>query len=247
MYLIGISGAIGHGKTSLAQSFEQFVPGYLQLESGQLVAELANAWQAKLVEPPDYNDINAINDWLGQLPPLIKIILNVDCLATQLEIKQTDFHRYPQEYTKFLTYLKALAKNPAMAKTQITAINKADYRPLLQWLGGFLVERIGDDIWYNQLIKQAQSAPQANLCTIGGLRYPKDASIVRAAGGVIVKVVRPDMAEADLQDPTEQQRQAIQPDVTIINNGSLDELTAVAKVFYDDLKTGQPKATYKAI
>lgn len=246
MQLIGITGAIGHGKTSLADAFSSFVPRYLQLESGQLVAQLADLWQEHLKDIPKSNDIEAINRWLNELVLAVKQVLNAECRPGGLRISAEQIEQSPLKFVKFKTYLEELAKNPALASTKINAGNKESYRPLLQWLGGFLVERIGGDVWYKELVRRAKNTDGIDLCTIGGVRYPTDADVIHDADGIILKISRPSVPEADLLDPTEQQRQTIATDVTIINNGSLLQLESVAKLLYKDLLGGKLRKVYKA-
>lgn len=247
MQLIGITGAIGHGKTSLADCFGSFAPNYLQLESGQLVAELVYLRNLSLKNIPESNDITAINLWLADLVPAIKQVLNVNCRPDELQITSKQVKQNPLKFVKFTTYLKALVKNPELASVRINSDNKEAYRPLLQWLGGFLVERISSDIWYSELVRRAQSTPDIDLCTIGGVRYPTDAKVIHSAGGKILKIVRPDVPETDLLDPTEQQRQTIEVDATIINNGSLAELQEISEMIYKDLLANKLQAVYRAI
>lgn len=237
MQLIGITGAIGHGKTSLADSFASFVPKYLPLESGRLIAELIDLWQDCTSNIPSATDLRAINLWLNELAPHVTEVLAVDCTAEQLQIDKQQIDKKPLEFAKLISYLSAAKNNPALVKSRITAKNKQTYRPLLQWLGGFLVERLGDDVWYKELVRRARSAKDIELCTISGLRYPADAKVIRRAGGIIVGVIRPSLAQADLQDPTESQRHNISCDATIVNDGSLEDLKVAAQKLYANILT----------
>lgn len=247
MQLIGITGAINHGKTSLAESLAKIEPNSIQLESGQLLMELANQWQPELTSVPEPSDLPEINRWVSKLPPHIENVLNVICRPEQLAISTQNVAQEPNKSAKLFSYLSTLGQQPELAKQPITVANKPAYRPLLQWLGGFLVERLDEEILFNELVRRAHSAPGVELCTIGGLRYPSDASVTRKAGGTIVNIVRPEVSEADCSDPTEVLRHNIVADITVVNNGSLEDLMPVAKQMYADIQAKHYKNLYSAI
>lgn len=245
MQIIGITGAIGHGKTSLAKSLARIEPNSLQLESSQLLIELANLWRAEPGIAPKPNDLSAINNWVSKLPPYITRVLSVICQPGQLEISAQAVAEEPLKFAKLFSYLDALNKKPELTKEPITAKNKAVFRPILQWLGSFLAERVGSEVLYSELIRRAKNTSGIKLCTIGGLRYPSDADVIKRAGGTIVNIVRPSVAEADSQDPTEALRHSIVADVTIVNDGSLKQLEHAAAAFYSDLKANKQQTAYQ--
>lgn len=247
MQIIGITGAIDHGKTSLAESLAQIEPNSIQLESGQLLIELANQWQAKAGIVPKASDLPAINGWVSKLSPHVISVLNVNCQPEQLQIQSESVAKEPLKYAKLFSYLGAVGQRPELAKQPINTANKPSYRPLLQWLGGFLVERVNDEVLYNELVRRAQDSPGIELCTIGSLRYPSDANVIRKARGTIINVVRPSVKEADSQDPTEALRHNIVADITVVNNGSLEDLLLVTQQMYADLQIKSYKVEYRAI
>ena len=72
MILIGITGSIGHGKTSLAEAFLKIEPSAIHDESSKLISEFAN--EAKKTIPYTF-DAQKINNWLSNLEePMNKAI-----------------------------------------------------------------------------------------------------------------------------------------------------------------------------
>jgi len=83
------------------------------------------------------------------------------------------------------------------------------------------------------------------LSIVSGLRFPSDATILRAAGGKIVKVYRPSHLQNDRLDPTERERENIQPDTTVMSNGGVDDLKRFAAQFIKDLKANNLQHLYQ--
>jgi hypothetical protein len=143
-------------------------------------------------------------------------------------------------------YVDAAKEKPQMLEARITAENKDDYRPLLQWLGGYLVARVSDTIWYDELFHRIKlHDSDKNLVIIGGVRYPSDATAVRDHAGLVLGIERSDHA-ADTADVTESSRSQIKPDILVRNNGSLDELQKLAEQLWDDLGAGKCQQNYNA-
>lgn len=247
MILLGMTGPIGHGKTTFAAALTAVEPTTVHLESSLVIAEVANAWQATLETPFDPYDINALNDWLRKLPALIENMLNIPCSYDQLRLNPDLVEQHPVEYQKLILHAENLRRNFTLAHQQINVENKESYRPLLQWLGGYLVTNVDKGIWYNELVRRAKDAETAGakLCIVGGLRYPSDAAILRAAGGIVVKVYRPGHLQNDMLDPTERERENILVDTTIMGNGTIQDVNNCAKVFLADLKKQELQVLYQ--
>lgn len=115
-------------------------------------------------------------------------------------------------------------------------------REIMQRLGSF-VRSIDPETWvrivtrkieagrkWHDLMTGADSAidhgPQPHhLDVITDCRHPNEAVAVRALGGVIWKVVRPEASSNDLSaHESETEIDRIEPDVLIRNDGSLDDL-----------------------
>ena len=244
MILIGITGAIGHGKTSLAEALQKTESNSLHLETGMLIAEVADALHKRLDVVPKPDDIAAINSWLGYLPEIIMAVTNKKSQTTDIIINESDINNHPELYEKLFVHLKTLANKPDLAKQTITVANKANHRAFLQWLGGYLVVKVDKGIWYDELVSRLTTANKA-LGIISGVRFPSDADAVHAAGGIIVKIQRPFVPEKDAQDPTERERKNVKNDVTIINDGSLQQISRCAFVLLQNVRCHELAKIYR--
>ncbi len=247
MILLGMTGPIGHGKTTFAEALQKIEPTAVHLESSLIIAELANAWQATLEEPIDPYDINALNDWLRKLAPLIENMLQTPCSYDQLRLNPDRVDEHPIEYQKLILHVENLRRNFELAHIQIGIENKESYRPLLQWLGGYLVAHVDKGIWYNEIIRRAKQHEQegSKLCIVGGLRFPNDAAILRTAGAIIIKIYRPGHLQSDMLDPTERERENIVVDSTVMSNGTIEDVDRFASVFLQDIKNDNLQVLYQ--
>jgi hypothetical protein len=248
MVIIGITGGIGHGKSTLAEAFGRVEPRSKHLESFELIAEVVNAWHMRTTAPPNPHELSQVNDWLNLLPEILEQVVHQHVDPATLQFGIGDIGAQPEFYEKLFTHLQNVQKRPDLLTGRLTNINKADYRAILQWLGGYLVVKVDSGIWYKELMRRAAQAAAEGmqLCTIGGLRYPSDADIVHAGGGYILVVHRPLMSEQDLTDPTERERYKIQPDITVVNNAGVQELVTCAQSIYTDIKLGKLQSKYVA-
>jgi uncharacterized protein (DUF1778 family) len=245
MIIIGITGPIGHGKTAFGQALQRQEPQSVHFESFQVITSLAEQWLAMAPVLPKSNDIVAINNWLQMLVPALNSQFDVNCTFMDVLLKHDEITRHPDRYQRLFDFLD----QPKAAYTSITEENKEYFRPLLQWMGGYFVLKVDFGIWYKYILRQIQMSETKGvvLATVGGLRFPEDANILKEAGAIIVDIERPGEAVAHLDDPTERQRQTILTDSTIVNNGSLADLELCAAHLYADVKAGQVKPTYQAI
>jgi hypothetical protein len=174
--------------------------------------------------------------------------VHTDCSFAQLEIQLSDVERHPVEYEKLLLHIENLARTPHLAKDTITTENKEAYRPILQWLGGYLVKKVDPNIWYKEIIRRVEKseAEGYKICVIGGLRYPSDANMVRDAGGVLVKIYRPGHLQYDMMDPTERERDNIRVDATIMSTGTIEDMTRCAHQVLGDIKTDTMQHIYRS-
>lgn len=246
MVILGITGPIGHGKSSFADTLLKLEPNSLHFESSQIIIEVANAMHKALTDIPDPYNVAALNNWLHCLPPILAEVVHVEVVFSQIELQQPIIEQHPIEYQKLILHVENLLRNPALMQQPITGENKEAYRPLLQWLGGYLVQKIDPGIWYNEVVRRihAASTAGARLCVVGGLRFPSDAAILRANGALIVSLSRPGHLQSDSLDPTERERQNIKVDCTILNNGSLADLQIFASRFLTDLANKHIEKTY---
>lgn len=247
MIIIGIAGPIGHGKTSLAQYFAGCDPQSFQGEPSAVICEIASKLNnLATTEKPRREDINTVNHWLGYLPDILfeSLELMVSNEATVLHRKHVESN--PEEYQKLWEYLELIQKDPTLTQQTITGDNKATFRPLLQWIGSYLVEHLDRAIWINDLLRRAEKA-QANLVAISGVRYQSDADILREKGAIIVKIIRRGVAETDTTDATERERSEIIPDTTLHNNGTLADLKRCAENIYKDIRTEKLESSYSPL
>lgn len=249
MVILGLTGPIGHGKSTFADVLLKLEPSSLHFESFQVVAEVANAMHKALTQIPDPYNVNSLNEWLHFLPGILNDVTHVECPFKTIELQQEIIEQHPIEYQKFIMHVENLKRQPNMLHQAITAENKEMYRPFLQWLGGYLVQKVDAGIWYNELVRRIHAAGTAGakLCVVGGLRFPSDAAILRANGAIIVLVSRPGHLQSDSLDPTERERQNIKPDCTVINNGTLADLQLFASKFLNDLANQKIDQTYHVV
>lgn len=246
MVIIGLTGPIGHGKSSFAEYITKLEPTALHFESFQIVAEVANAMQKALSDIPDAYNVSSLNNWLHCLPSILADVVHIECNFKDIELKQAIIEQHPIEYQKLILHVENLSREPELLKQTITAENKENFRPLLQWIGGYLVQKIDPGIWFNEIVRRihAASTAGAQLCVVSALRFPNDAAIMRAAGAVIVEISRPGHLQSDTLDPTERERQNIKADCSILNNGTLADLEKFAPIFLKDLKNKSLDKTY---
>jgi hypothetical protein len=246
MIIIGITGGIGHGKSTLAAAFGRVEPNSRHLESFDVIAQVVDAWHAETGMLPNPHDLAQVNDWLELLPDILERIVHQRVDPARLRFGVSDITARPELYEKLFAHLQNLINDPELLKGRVTEANKPRYRAILQWLGGYLVAKIDSGIWYKELMRRAAEAGAAGvqLCTIGGLRYPADAAAVRGGGGYVLLINRPLVGDRDIADPTERERHEIRPDITVINNAGVPELVACAQAIYTDLKLGKLQNRY---
>lgn len=247
MIILGMTGPIGHGKSTFAKAIKELEPTTVHLESSLVIAEVANAMHDVLNGIPDPYDVESLNNWLRSLPAILLEHMGVHCTFEQLRLDQSHIEQHPVEYQKLIMHVENLRRDPGMAKHQITKENKENYRPFLQWLGGYLVEKVKQTIWYDEILRRIYDAQShgSQLCIVGGLRYPSDAAAIRHAGGIIIKVYRPGHLQNDMLDPTERERDNIPVDCTIMSNGSVEDVKRTTIKVLDDIKNNRLASLYQ--
>ena len=248
--LIGITGAIGSGKSTVAEFLGQLVQNHAHYETSGPIIEVANRFnqllEAELNFETTDEDTELINQVLIWMPDVVNEHLHRDTTWTQIAVTTKDQRIHPELYEKLLAYIARVRGNHALAEKTITHDNKNDYRDLLQWLGGYFVAKIGPTIWLDEVFRRIDLHEQfRELILISGIRYVSDAAVIREHGGHVLQVARPGSV-ADIHDVTEAERSRIEPDITVVNNGSLAELQLVLETVWNDIAAGNAKAEYRA-
>ncbi len=248
MKLLGVTGGIHHGKTSLTDFLQDIEPSSTSMESSTLVSEVANQWLTKLQQLPDgEQDFNALNDWLSELVPIVKEHLHTDIKLEEILATRDAAAADNALFVKIFEYFAKLKAEPKRFGQIITPENKNWHRPLLQWLGGYLAIK-SPGIWYREIINRSHkdSKKGRQLFIASGLRFLTDEQEVREAGGIIISINRPSAPEPDLDDPTERERNQIVPDITVINDGSLEQLFACTNRLWSDIQKDKTAKQYRA-
>lgn len=247
MIILGMTGPIGHGKSTFADALAALVPRTVHFEGSLIIAEVANELHRSLRELPDPYDVDSLNNWLKELPLILQNTVHSSAVFEQIELHANEIERHPIEYQKLILHVENLHRNPKLARQDITNENKEAYRPLLQWLGGYLVQTVDAGLWYKEIVKRIGVVERqgCDLCIVGGLRFPTDARILREAGAIIVKVYRPGHLQNDMLDPTERERENIKTDCTIMSNGTMEDISQLAKIFMNDIRTNNLQKLYQ--
>lgn len=248
MIIVGLTGGIGHGKTTFANLLASQAHSSRHYETWELVAEVATALRDSVQHLPAPNDMPAINRWLSILTDIIAMHLHVIVSYDSLKITERKLSKNPDHYEKLFVYLQAEQDGTIHPHDEITTETKELFRPLLQWLGGYLVIVCSNGIWYDELIRRIthERSHHYEIVTVGGVRYPADAERVRNAGGCVLEVHRPEAGDKDTKDLTERERALIKPDSLINNNGNLSELADCASLVMQDLRLRQLEESYTA-
>lgn len=249
--MLGVTGAIGSGKTTFADCLAQVVADHAQYETWHVVAEIANAFNKALKAELGYetasNNIDLANQVLIWLPESISEHLHHDVVWNQLAFDKHHALAHPELYEKLFIYFELVKEKPILLNRELSSKNKEKYRSLLQWLGSYLVIKISKTIWYDELMRRIElHDKEKSLVIISGVRYPSDAEIIHAHDGLVVGIERPGM-HSQSSDLTEAQRRNIKPDIKIVNNGRIVDLKSIAEIMWRDICAGNPKAVYKSV
>lgn len=248
MIILGIHGAIGHGKTTFADMLQEVEPNSAHFESSTIIAQVLDELHQTLNPPFTDDPIAFVNEWFDELPRILKAILNIVVTSEQLRFTEAALQENPVQFQKLLEHAASLQKDPSLVQHKVSAENKSLYRAGLQGFGGYLITKLSPTIWYDEIVRQmaVQKEEGRNLSVAGGLRFPAEAAVIRKAGGIVIEIVRPDVPEQDSQDPTEAFRKQIVSDTRIINNGNQQQLALLAPLILDDIRENRLKQSYSA-
>lgn len=236
MNTIGITGAIGHGKSTFAEALITAQPDIFYIESSHIISEVADEFHKQMPRPPQNNNIEWMNEWVQTLPGILKDTVSVDVLPDTLQFSEASVVNNPNMYLALYRHAELVTKDPGLAEQSINPENKSNYRSILQWLGGYAVKKVSPTIWYDEIVRRVQDS-NAETAIVGGLRFQSDELCLRKAfDTTIVDIYRPGAPEQSITDPTEAERSKIAYDVRIINAGSKQALQDIAPVFLDHLQ-----------
>jgi hypothetical protein len=253
MTLLGICGPISSGKSTFAEMLTSVDPDHsLHLESSGLVIELANTFNRALTErQAELNiatDLISLgNELIGALLPQLSVMADKKLNLEQIAINPADLEEHPDWYEKLFVYLRQAQQMPTILEQHLNAENKSNYRPLLQWIGGYFLYRLDDRLlWYKELLRRANSAgPEVKLVVLTAVRHPAEAEFVQNEGGKVLQIVRPGLL-SDTSDVTERQVREIMPDVIISNDNTLGAFQKTAQKVFSDITDGKLKPSYSA-
>lgn len=244
MILIGITGPIGHGKSTLARFLADQEPNSRIFESSEVISLVATELNTFFEDAnPDRENLEAINVWLSHLPQILSTRLGGTYAADVFVITKEQIEAVPRDYEKLFEYIDLVQKNPGLVDIPITQENKAQYRAILQWIGGYCVTHIRRTIWNEELIRRAINA-SCPVAILGGVRFAEEAQNIQAHGGVMIEIERSNSGSQDSDDPTERERSKIAVDATVRNDQNLETLQNKSIQLLLDLKANTVKTTY---
>ena len=245
MILVGLTGGMQQGKSTVGRMLREMagIGPEGDLETSYVIGDVANAWlnkwPAELELAPGQDVIDLANSLIKKFPPVLAEKMGREVTYEQLEIKRNpESLALHKPLTNYLEARLTVGHDTELFPTPITPENKEVHRSLFHWIGGVLITVLDPLIWnkaHDQRVKELKAAGQP-FVTVGGIRAENEADMIRANGGLVVRVVRPEV-EANY-DLTERIMAGVKPDVEVINNGTMEQLVGVTKKLYVDLVTG---------
>lgn len=112
------------------------------------------------------------------------------------------------------------------------------YRSFLQGMGTDIMRTIYPNIWIEATLNEAPDDVIVSDC-----RFPNEQGYVESYNGIVVKVLRCGISSND-SHASEVEMESIVPDVTIVNDGSLEELRDKVNELAKDIVSCTVKAEY---
>jgi hypothetical protein len=257
MILVGLIGGARQGKSTVGEELRRLagVDVKADLEFSYPIGQVVNAWVQQWTVDILESGLSTI-DIANKLIPLavgpVKRITGLDVDPQKLLIKDTSESR--EAANRLLSYLEKYIEAGAQRDEEfplpITPDNKVLHRACYQWVGARMIEEVdageGQDVWTYVIEKRIKTLQERGykLVTVGGARYPLHQEMIHRNDGAVLLVKRPGIAEDN--DVTEQAGARSNPDVTVLNNGTLEELNTQVDQLYKDLLAGTPKNEYHA-
>jgi len=248
MRYIPVTGDIQAGKSTFADTIETLHGSAIHIETFEIIAEVATQFN-KSFHPEHGTPVERINHWLGQMPGVLKKVLDIDVNYGDITISQKHIEAEPAAYVKMFGFLSLLDSKTNIARQKITSDNKEKYRPELQWIGGHLVSRVDKNIWFKEVVRRAEAEESrgVDLCITTAVKYKSDELYMRTfEGTVIPKIVRAELPTRDATDPTERESSLVTPDTILYNNGDLAQYKNSIEQFYKDYIDGTVQSAYVA-
>lgn len=251
MKVVGICGGIHHGKSTLAEFLTEIDPERsLHLETSLVITDIANPFNAALRPFSGSIDnehvVSITNSVLAAITPDMQRAANLDIDAKSLAIDESDIAAHPEWYERLYQYMRQVRHDATLLEHEINPVNNDAYRPLMQWLGGYILYRLGDNnVWYRELFRRARAAKDISLVAMTAPRQPAEAEYVQAQEGQVLKIFNPSIV-SDTSDVTESGVAAIKPDAEVINNGSIDDLQQLARTIRRDVLASNLQPRYVA-
>ncbi len=110
-----------------------------------------------------------------------------------------------------------------------------EVRRTLQRLGTDAVRALDSEFWLR--IAAARIDARTAPVVVTDCRFPNEADAIRSRGGLIVRIVRPDLPPATDAHPSETALDDYRANVVVTNNRSADELGAEARRIADSLSS----------
>jgi hypothetical protein len=255
--LLGINGGMRQGKSTVGAELRRLagVDAKADLEFSYPVGQVANLW-VKQWAPSVIDSGLPVIEIANKLMPLVvepvKAVTSFDVDPSKLLIENTP--ESLEESNRLLSYLEKYIEAGSNREDEfpvpITPDNKVLHRALYQWIGARMIDEVeprdGQVIWPAVIEHRIQTLIKREypLVTVGGARYPHDQAMIHANGGLIIQVSRPGIANDS--DITERAGDGVEPDIKVINDGTLDELNTVVGQLYSDLLAGKPQSKYTA-
>lgn len=115
---------------------------------------------------------------------------------------------------------KELVYVPSYLRPYCGDAKKPTFRAFLQYFGSEVMRGANDNIWIDCTLSNCEENVIISDC-----RFPNEAKAVKARGGIVIKVVRPD-AKAEDTHQSETRIDEIVPDYTLWNDTTLENLVA---------------------
>ena len=241
-HIVAMAGPIGCGKSTLAEFIAQVDPTHsAHLETSRIVTDIADQFNQTLAinrglsGADEQGLIDAANQALDSLLTMLSTMAERRIQSADVWITSSALASDRSSYAKLFQYFDAVKAEPSLLSSTIVPETKADYRPLLQWLGGYLLQHIDPLLWYKELFRRISELPvEISVIALTAPRQPAEAEYVQSHGGKVVLINRPG-TNIDGDELTERRVAEIKADCSLANDGTLEQLQACAKQVRADL------------